>query len=199
MNRTAMIVAALGAVGLLMLWSRSAYAASEDYPEDFSVIDYNPDVGYPTTVDYDMSETTFSVDVPEQYSDAILTAAAKHGVPADLLARLLWQESRFRDDIVYCNTLSSAGAMGIAQFMPATARDVSSRIGAFDPCEPFGAINASAYYLSTLYNQTGNWLDAVAAYNWGIGNVKKHRAGTGNPVPQETVDYTAAIVGQSYA
>lgn len=213
MNRATMIIAlALGAVGLWMLTTRRAEAETYEWldaptepaSEWFDVLSTSEleSYGAPTEL-YEGTtptmESEFSVAVPEQYQQPIRDAAATFNVPPDMLARLLWQESRFRDDIVFCQTLSSAGAKGIAQFMPATASDVAKRIGYFDPCEPFGSIHASSYYLSSLYKQTGNWLDAVAAYNWGIGNVLQYRAGVAKTIPQETRDYTASIVGETYA
>jgi soluble lytic murein transglycosylase-like protein len=187
MDRGLAALMAFGIVGLLALFaSRRAEAASDD-------LSYYYDEPYSIPMD------VFSVEVPEQYRQAISDAAAQYGVPPDTLARLLWQESRFREDIIFCQTLSSAGAQGIAQFMPATAADVANQIGYFDPCEPYGSIIAASYYLFTLYRQTGNWLDAVAAYNWGIGNVMQFRSGADMTVPQETRDYTAAILGQTFA
>jgi soluble lytic murein transglycosylase-like protein len=197
MNRITSIMLALGALAALFLLSRSASAATyEGEYFEGELPPYEPPIeGWDTT----MEGTAFSVEVPEQYRQPILDNATQFGVPPDVLARLLWQESRFRDDIVFCQTLSSAGAKGIAQFMPATARDVAQRIGYFDPCEPYGSIRASAYYLGSLYKQTGNWLDAVAAYNWGIGNVLQYRAGAAKTIPEETKQYTAAIVGETFA
>ena len=54
---------------------------------------------------------------PERICTLIRNAAAAHGLPADFFARLIWKESRF--DI---RALSPAGAQGIAQFMPQTAK-----------------------------------------------------------------------------
>jgi len=122
----------------------------------------------------------------EPYREAIAAAEAKHGIPETLLARLLYQESRYREDIITGKTASSAGALGIAQFMPATAAELG-----IDPLEPGQAIDGAALYLRRLYDQLGDWAAALAAYNWGIGNVKKK--GVVN-APTETRLYITQIL-----
>ena len=66
------------------------------------------------------------ISVPAQYAGLVEQASAKSGTPASLLAAILFNESRFEPDVV-----SSAGAEGIAQFMPATA--AANGVDAFDP------------------------------------------------------------------
>jgi soluble lytic murein transglycosylase-like protein len=61
-----------------------------------------------------------------------------------------------------------------------------------DPTDPKQAIPAAGKYLSSLKEQTGSWEGAVAAYNWGPGNVA--RKGIEN-APQETQDYLVAVLG----
>lgn len=127
--------------------------------------------------------------------DALIVASANNaGIPPELLYRLLNQESRFREDIITGATRSPVGALGIAQFMPATAVEwLGSEATALDPNK---AIPGAAKYLAWLVRQfSGNVKAAVAAYNWGIGNVKKK--GLDN-APLETRQYVAAILpGQS--
>lgn len=124
---------------------------------------------------------------PAKYAALIANAETANGLPADMLARLLYQESRYREDIITGATKSPVGALGIAQFMPATA----SQLG-INPLDPAQAINGAARYLASLYAQTGTWSEALAAYNWGIGNVK--RKGLAN-APTETRNYYAQILG----
>lgn len=119
------------------------------------------------------------------YLDSIAQAEQANGIPTNLLARLLHQESRFREDIITGTTRSSVGAVGIAQFMPATAKDVG-----VDPLDPASAIAGAGRYLAGLYRQLGTWDKALAAYNWGAGNVK--RKGLAN-APLETRNYVAQI------
>lgn len=123
---------------------------------------------------------------PAKYADTIAMAEAQNGIPRDMLARLLYQESRYREDVITGKTRSPVGALGIAQFMPATARDMG-----IDPLNPAQAIDGAARYLGRLYNMFGNWTEALAAYNWGPGNVK--RQGLTN-APQETRNYYVQIL-----
>lgn len=104
----------------------------------------------------------------EPFRATIEAASRAELVPRDLLARLLWEESRYRADIITGATRSPVGAMGIAQFMPATAREMG-----IDPLNPDQAIPAAARYLRQQYVRFGNWRLALVAYNWGPGNVAK--------------------------
>lgn len=124
--------------------------------------------------------------VPDKYKSAIAAAEGNHGLPDEMLARLLWQECRYKESIITGRVRSPAGALGIAQFMPATAAEMG-----IDPLEPFAAIDASARYLRSLYKMTGQWDKALAAYNWGIGNV--NRKGLSR-APTETKNYFTQIL-----
>jgi soluble lytic murein transglycosylase-like protein len=73
---------------------------------------------------------------PEPYNDWIAATEEHYGLPENLLARLLYQECRYREDIISGAVRSPAGALGIAQFMPATARDLG-----IDPLDPSQAID----------------------------------------------------------
>lgn len=123
-----------------------------------------------TLTDWGNMLTGYSFDkVPTMYRAAIAKAEQENGLPAQMLARLLWQECRYRPAIIDGRVRSPAGALGIAQFMPATAREMG-----IDPLNPFEAIPAAARYLAGLYRATGkDWRKALAAYNWGIGNVQR--------------------------
>jgi len=120
------------------------------------------------------------------YVDTIAKAETDHGIPPSLLARVLFQESRFRQDIITGQVKSPTGALGIAQFMPATAADLG-----VDPLDPTAAIDAAAEYLRALFDKLGSWPKALAAYNWGIGNVQ--RKGIAR-APLETRNYVNQIL-----
>lgn len=124
--------------------------------------------------------------VPEQYRGAIAQAEAANGIPSGLLARLLWQESRYRADIISGATRSPVGAVGIAQFMPATAAEWG-----VNPLDPFQSIDGAGRYLAWLYRRLGGWAEALAAYNWGIGNVQRKGLAA---APAETRTYYASIL-----
>lgn len=121
------------------------------------------------------------------YLVLIEAAERAYGIPQNMLARLLYQESRYRQDIITGRTRSPAGALGIAQFMPATAAELG-----VDPLDPASAIDGAGRYLAGLYRQLGDWKLALAAYNWGIGNVKRKGLGA---APAETQSYVAGILG----
>lgn len=121
------------------------------------------------------------------YLAAIIAAEDANGIPRNLLARLLYQESHFRPEIIDGTRRSSAGAIGIAQFMPATAADEG-----VNPLDPFASIAAAGRYLRKLYGATGDWKLALASYNWGVGNVTRKGLAA---APAETQNYVAQIAG----
>ena len=101
--------------------------------------------------------------VPARFRRPILAAAMKWGVSAALLSAQLMAESGFDPSVV-----SSAGAQGIAQFMPGTA----AAYGLRDPFDPAQAIEAQAHLMSDLLRQFGGKPAlALAAYNAGPGAV----------------------------
>ncbi len=113
--------------------------------------------------------------------------AKAYNLPRATFTRLIWTESRF--DI---RARSPKGAIGIAQFMPATAK----ARGLIDPYEPASALAASASLLSDLRRAFGNFGLAAMAYNAGPGRVERWMAGK-RGLPFETQDYVAAITGQA--
>lgn len=117
--------------------------------------------------------------------DVVKVAAEEHDIPIGFLVRLLWQESRFKTAEV-----SSAGAQGIAQFMPQTAVEM----GLMDPFDPLQAIPASARFLRKLHDQFGNLGLAAAAYNAGGGRIEKWLARRSS-LPKETQAYVKIITG----
>ena len=112
-------------------------------------------------------------------------AETQYGIPKDLLARQAYQESHFRSDIISGATVSPAGAQGIMQLIPRFYPGV-------DPLDPAQAITAAAESMATYYRQFGSWALALAAYNWGPGNVAKH-GGDSSSWPAETQNYVAQI------
>lgn len=118
-----------------------------------------------------------------RFRPAVDAAESTYGIPPGLLGRLLYQESHYRTDIITGAVSSPVGAQGIAQFMPATAAELG-----IDPLNPAQAINAAGRYLRQLYDRFGDWKMALAAYNFGQGNVAKGRAW-----PAETVAYVNDI------
>lgn len=130
-------------------------------------------------------------DFAKKYEPYIKAAEAKYDLPPTLLARLLWQESRYREDVISGATVSSAGAVGIAQIVPRWHPGI-------DPLDVPAAIDYAGKYLKQMFNRYGSWHKALAAYNWGPGNLDK--AIQRNPdgwlalAPGETQDYVREIV-----
>lgn len=115
-------------------------------------------------------------------------AAADNELPEEFFTRLIWQESRFDPSAV-----SPAGAQGIAQFMPGTAK-MRGLVNAFEPLQ---ALRESASYLRELRTTfRGNLGLAAAAYNAGPGQVEAWLAGRSR-LPLETQAYLRIITGHS--
>jgi transglycosylase-like protein with SLT domain/D-alanyl-D-alanine carboxypeptidase-like protein/putative Flp pilus-assembly TadE/G-like protein len=121
--------------------------------------------------------------VPPAYRDAIARAASRWNVSASLLAAQLYAESGFNPFAV-----SPAGARGIAQFMPGTARAYGLR----DPCDATGSIAAQARLMRDLLRRFASVPLALAAYNAGPAPVA--RCGCVPRYP-ETRAYVARVLG----
>ena len=121
--------------------------------------------------------------VPARFAPAIARAAQRWNVGAALLAAQLYAESGFNPFAV-----SPAGAQGIAQFMPGTARS----LGLANPFDAPSAIDAQAHLMRDLLRQFGSVTLALAAYNAGPGAVAA--CGCVPPFP-ETQAYVTRILG----
>ncbi len=121
--------------------------------------------------------------VPARFAPALNRAAQRWSVSATLLAAQLYAESGFNPFAV-----SSAGAQGIAQFMPGTARGIGLR----DPFDPDQAIDAQAHLMRDLLRQFGAVPLALAAYNAGPAPVQACGC---VPAFPETRGYVARILG----
>jgi soluble lytic murein transglycosylase-like protein len=121
--------------------------------------------------------------VPDRFAPALARASQRWSVSAALLAAQLHQESGFNPAAV-----SGAGALGIAQFMPDTARAYGLR----NPFDANAAIDAQAHLMRDLMRRFGSVPLALAAYNAGERRVAACMCVP--PIP-ETVAYVAAILG----
>ncbi|HAQ08333.1 MAG TPA: lytic transglycosylase [Bacillus bacterium] len=120
--------------------------------------------------------------------DAIVDkAAAAFNLPAKLIKSVIQKESNFNPDAV-----STAGASGLMQLMPDTARGLGVK-NIFDPAEN---IFAGSKYLRQMMDKYGDNLElALAAYNAGPGNVDKYG---GIPPFKETQNYVQKVTRTFY-
>ena len=110
--------------------------------------------------------------IPNGYGDAIAQAAEANGIPPSILAGLIEQESGWNPTAV-----SSAGAVGLGQFMPDTAAEWE-----VDRKDPVSSINGAAKYLRYLTDYFDGDLDkAIYAYNGGMGNIERRGVGFDGP------------------
>lgn len=111
------------------------------------------------------------VSLPTPYAGTVRGIALEHGMPPAVIWALMRRESFFDADVV-----SLAGAYGLMQLLPKTARRVASRSGAPEPSEvdlfvPAVNLRLGAEYLAGLRQEaSGNWIRALASYNAGETN-----------------------------
>lgn len=121
---------------------------------------------------------------PAEWQAHVAYLAAKYDISPRLLEALVWQESRWRQP-----AHSPAGAYGLAQLMPGTARDLG-----VDRTDPRQNLEGGARYLRMQLDAFGGDLEkALAAYNAGPGRVQQ---ANGIPRIRETQQYVAAILGR---
>lgn len=119
---------------------------------------------------------------PRAYAGVVDQVAEIHGISPALLEAVVWQESRWR-----AGARSPAGAIGLAQLMPATARELG-----VDPANPSANLAGGARYLRQQLDRfNGDIEKALAAYNAGPGRVLRAR---GIPMIAETQSYVRSIV-----
>ncbi|WP_246331443.1 lytic transglycosylase domain-containing protein [Sphingomonas chungangi] len=129
-----------------------------------------------------VTEIAAPAQVPDALRAPLETAAAHYDLSPQLLAALVWQESRWHPAAV-----SARGAVGLAQLMPGTARAL-----AVDAKDPSANLDGGAHYLRQMLDRfDGDVERALAAYNAGPGRVV--RAG-GLPRIAETRAYVSTII-----
>ena len=183
---TAMLVIAAGEA-----LSRDAHATRPDRATAPQELASGSDENNASTQDFGESAQNHDSQ-KETLCLTIESAARANDLPLEFFARVIWQESRFQWDAVGPVTHNGQRALGIAQFMPDTARE--RRL--LDPFDPVQALPKAAEFLNELRAQFGNLGLAAAAYNAGPGRVQQWLAGSGS-LPEETRNYVQAITGIS--
>ena len=117
-----------------------------------------------------------------QYVPTLNAIESQYGLPQNLLCAVALQESSFNPSAVN----ASSGATGMFQLLP------QYYPGAGADWQTDAATAAQA--LLGYYNQFGNWQDALAAYNWGPGNLTSSGASSLSQLPSETQGYVTNIV-----
>lgn len=118
----------------------------------------------------------------------IRAAAQRYQLPESLLRAVIHTESNY-----YAQAVSRAGAVGLMQLMPKTAK----ALGVRDPFDPGQSIHGGARYLRLLANRyDGDMVLVLAAYNAGAGNVERFG---GVPPFAETRAYVRSVLRRYYA
>ena len=155
-----------------VVWSGGA----SDDPAESGFVEGTPDVPAGALTLVSLPEA------PAAFHDALMTASRRYEVSPSLLAALVWRESRWQPA-----ALSSKGAIGLAQLMPATARAL-----AVDPRDAGANLAGAAHYLRQMLDLfDGDVERALAAYNAGPARVLR---ANGIPAITETRSYVSAII-----
>jgi len=170
--------------------NRSVMDAFSDIDEDstmagFSLMPAMTDVAIPRQDESKVGRSRQANDIPVARGDLdgiIARASSTYGVDSDLIVSVIKAESGFD-----AGATSPKGAMGLMQLMPGTARD----LGVTDAYDPEQNVMGGTRYLKGLLERyDGDVRKALAAYNWGAGNLERS---TGY-LPEETRNYIARIM-----
>jgi len=135
----------------------------------------------------DFGETIAELTLPLRHEDIIRQQAEEKDVPADLIAAVIYQESRFVDQT------SSAGARGLMQITPDTADTIETLSGGEtfvyeDLADPELNIRYGTFYLRHLLDRfEGNEVAALAAYNAGP---EQAEAWGGSGMDEDDIEFT---------
>ena len=190
---TYILLAALAGAAGLYWWTKRNPVATADATESVGdTVGAAPSTLATAAENLDVSvQSTLGVAWPyprgAEYQSLFDDATSQYGLPPGLLAAQGWQESRFRPEVIDGTVVSSAGAVGIMQLIPRFYPDV-------DPTDPSQAIPAAAKSLAAYQRQFGAWDLALAAYNWGPGNLSKNINMPRESWPQETQTYVTNII-----
>ncbi len=147
------------------------------------------------------------MSLSQYYFPFIEEELTKNGIPVEFRAMPIIESA------LSATVTSRAGARGLWQFMPATAKAYGLEVNSLvdERCDPYLATKAACRFLKDMYSIYGDWTLVIASYNCGPGNVNKALARSGIDkdsgtfwdiyyfLPSETRGYVPAFVGASYA
>lgn len=178
---------------MLLAAATMVNASAQAEPSDFAIFEHRP-----APHEEENSDQTYLVQAERKpklsasvaaptfreavYSASVREAELRYSLPSGLLQALIWTESRFNP-----MAISPAGAAGLAQLMPGTAR----YLGVINRHDPRASIDGGARYLREMLDKFGAIHLALAAYNAGPGAVE--RAG-GIPRNSETPGYVRSVL-----
>lgn len=140
---------------------------------------------YKARVFSDVVRDLSAIKTKFEFQKTINEAARENNLDPKLVNAIIEQESGFNP-----NAVSEAGAVGLMQLMPDTAR----HLGVKDPLNPHENVRAGTKYLSSLLNRyQGNVVLALSAYNAGPANVDRYQ---GVPPFEETKNYVRKIINK---
>jgi soluble lytic murein transglycosylase-like protein len=122
----------------------------------------------------------------------INVAENQYGIPPNLLARMAYQESKFRPIVIDGSEVGASGDLGILQMLPQYFSSVTVP-RPFTPQDTGAQIQQAAGELARLYGVFHDWGLSVAAYNDGQGNVRAYLAGN-RPLPPRTLAYVSGVL-----
>lgn len=125
-----------------------------------------------------------------KWAPTLASVELRYGLPANLLARMAYQESSYAQDVIDGTRSSAAGALGILQLMPQYFDTVNRPIP-FSDQDTADQINQAGQQMAQLHQQLGTWPLALAGYNAGAGAVQLYG---GIPPFTETQNYVASIL-----
>jgi hypothetical protein len=169
------------------MMSEQATRSAEMPSASYGGIDYaeapNPQVEYRRTPTAELAKV--SKGTPSNFESMALARGKAHGVDEHLVRHVMHKETGGLKD--RANAVSPAGAIGVMQLMPGTAKDLGVR----NPYDPEQNIEGGVKYLAQLQRKYHDPKLTAIAYNWGPGNTDKWLASGADPsrLPRETRGY----------